>query len=53
MVDVDLTELDVAQLALLAERGEAEAQTELGGGTHRTSAWRDHRVALAWFSPIR
>ena len=49
--DIDVTQLDVAQLRLIADAGDARAQTELGERYEddRDGVGRDYRVAVAWF----
>ena len=47
-----IAELDVAQLRLIAEQGDAEAQTELGERYEdgRGGVGQDYGVAVSWFS---
>ena len=51
VADVDVTELDVAQLRELAVRGEADAQSELGRRYEvgRDGVERDYGEALTWY----
>ena len=51
VADVAVTELDVAQLRVLAERGEADAQSELGGRYEagREGVERDYGEAVTWY----
>ena len=49
--DVDVGELDVGRLRLMAEEGNASAQRELGGRYEegRGGVVRDYRAAVSWF----
>ena len=51
VTDVDVADLDVALLRVLAERGDADAQSELGGRYEagRDGVERDYGEAVTWF----
>ena len=51
VVDVDVGELDIAQLRVLAERGDADAQSELGVryDAGRDGVERDYDEAVSWY----
>ena len=51
VADVAVTELDVAQLRVLAVRGDADAQSELGGRYEagREGVERDYGEAVTWY----
>ena len=51
VADIDVTHLDVAQLRLIAEEGDARAQTELGERYEdgRGGVALDYREAVAWY----
>ena len=51
VADVDVGELDIALLRVLAERGDADAQAELGGRNEagRNGVERDFGEAVTWY----
>ena len=51
VVDVDVGKLDIAQLRVLAERGDADAQSELGVryDAGRDGVERDYGEAVSWY----